>query len=190
MINKIIEKLKKKNRDLLDIEYDKLKNKNNFTGGSIGILVHLIVILKIFLLTIGTVIINNWYLAILIALYAVKIELELIGPLNSTNIVTNIINILFAFCCPCCWGTYKYLGGGGMTAGLYPYIKECEGANIFADFEEITDSNCEPGKICYKTNNKCHKVLYPDGTVTNLMQGLQRNLMESFQQNYDTKNKN
>ena len=77
------------------------------------------------------------------------------GILEYSNI-TKIFYMLFAFCCPCCWGIFRLIKGWttskGNTNGLFDTLSKCEGLNVM-----INAVNMGDGKI--KTTEPCIEAL-------------------------------
>tara|TARA_B110001450_G_C17595080_1_gene470520 strand:+ start:214 stop:1161 length:948 start_codon:yes stop_codon:yes gene_type:complete len=168
----IIPQLKQKYNILLENEYKTLNsyyntpNTPNTTqqqkGGSI-VVGMVIVIIKIFLFTIGTFIFNWWPLVLLISIYCAYIEYKLLTVTNNSLLGLNALYIILALCCPCIWATFRLFKGWTtptetQTDGLWHILLNC-GVNKFVDLDINTFNNemCENNGDCFIMPNKCYQ---------------------------------
>ena len=157
-INHMIEKIKNKNDLLLEQEYKKLEKTKSFKGGAIEVSI-IIVILKILLLTVGTFMLSWWPYVFIIAIYCAIKEYEM-GTLLEYDMGQTIIYMVFAFCCPCCWGVLRLInawnftinGVSSSTESFWYILQNCEGWGLF-----INASNLGNGDI--KTTQSCYNVI-------------------------------
>lgn len=150
-----IESIKQKNDDLLKQEYKKLNTKlGEFRGGSLGEISTIIVIIKIGLLTIGTTILGYWPYVFMITIYCMFKEYEISSKTDTWGF-SMFLNILWAFCCPCCWSVYRLLNGfsnrGYRTDGLFKILNKCEGAGFMINIEDMGNGKYESTEECIRT---------------------------------------
>lgn len=165
----IIPQLKQKYNILLANEYKNLNRYYNTsnttqqqTGGNI-IFGMVIVIIKIFLFTIGTFIFNWWPVVLFISINCAYIEYKLLTVTNNSIFSLNSLYIILALCCPCVWTIFRLFKGWStptenQTDGLWNILLNC-GVNKFVDLDINTFNNemCENRGDCFIMPNKCYQ---------------------------------
>ena len=148
-----IQNLNKKNQLLLKDEYKKLKS---FKGGALGEIAGIFALIKIGLIIIGTSVLSYWPYVFIITLYCVFKEYEISSKTDKWGF-TIFFNMLWAFCCPCCWGIYRtafaWNNRGYTTSGLYGIEKDC-GPGFFLDWKKLDNNQIE-------TSEKCLNAIFP-----------------------------
>lgn len=165
----MIGQLKTKYNNLYEKELLNYKNlkkkqlKGVQSGGSVMIIT--IVVIKLFLLTVGNFIFDWWPMVLLISLYAVGVEYTLIKTSGKSLLGVPILTLGFACLCPCCWTMFRLFKGwenskNESTDNLYHVLSNCNSTTSILDIHNYYSRPCE-GKDCFWTTDKCYNSLYP-----------------------------
>tara|TARA_B100001175_G_C19444546_1_gene608052 strand:- start:351 stop:842 length:492 start_codon:yes stop_codon:yes gene_type:complete len=154
-INYMIEKIKNKNDLLLEQEYKKLEKTKSFKGGALEVSM-IIVIIKILLLTVGTFMLSWWPYVFIIAIYCTIKEYEM-GSVLQYDMLQTIIYMIFAFCCPCCWGVLRLFNGWNFdingvdssTSGFGSILQNCEPYGLFLNISNLGNGDIKTTQSCY-----------------------------------------
>jgi len=165
----MVPKARKKWDGLYEKELQKYKEIKNRKEGELkggGVFTIVIVVIKLFLFTIGNFIFDWWPIVFIISLYCAAIEYKIIKTMGQSIWGFSSLTIAFACCCPCCWTFLRLFRGyenslGKQTQNLYHILSNCSSGTNVLDIQNYYSRPCE-GTKCFWTSDKCFKTLYPD----------------------------